>query len=141
MFAFDIQTQALESTAARLNRKGLSEQVSLIHRGHEQLLHEIPPSARGHIQAVMFNLGYLPHGDKSRTTCSTTTLPALEQSRQVLAPDGIISVLAYRGHPGGQEEARNVAQKLRQLAGSELQFSHIESPGPILYLLAPNQHD
>ncbi len=89
----------------------------------------------------MFNLGYLPHGDKTRTTTSATTLPALAQARAVLAPGGIITVLAYRGHPGGQEEAQDVERQLQRLAGEGLQLSVIPSPGPVLFVLAPERYD
>ena len=141
VFVFDIQQQALDSTASRLHDQGQAAQVTLVQRGHEHLLDEIPAMDHGHIQAVMFNLGYLPHGDKTRTTTSATTLPALAQARAVLAPGGIITVLAYRGHPGGQEEARAVEQQLRRLAGGGLQLSVIPSPGPVLFVLAPERYD
>jgi len=141
VFVFDIQQQALNSTASRLRDQGQAAQVTLVHRGHEHLLDEIPAMEHGRIQAVMFNLGYLPHGDKSRTTTSATTLPALTQARAVLAPGGIISVLAYRRHPGGQEETQAVEQQLRRLASGGLQLSVIPSPGPVLFVLAPERHD
>jgi hypothetical protein len=68
----------------------------------------LPETVRGKVRAVMFNLGYLPGGDKQRTTAIVTTLAALEQAREMLAPGGVISVLAYTGHPGGREEAEAV---------------------------------
>ncbi|WP_457668147.1 class I SAM-dependent methyltransferase [Thiolapillus sp.] len=141
VFIFDIQKQALDNTAARLQEQGLTAQAELILRGHEHLQEELPGPCHGQIQAVMFNLGYLPSGDKSRTTTSATTLPALEQARAILSPEGVITVLAYRGHPGGQEEAAAAEHKLKALAGDGLQFSAIESPGPVLLVLAPARHD
>jgi hypothetical protein len=56
----------------------------------------------------MFNLGYLPGGDKQRTTAASTTLAALHASLSLLAQGGVISLLAYTGHPGGREEAELV---------------------------------
>ena len=67
----------------------------------------------------MFNLGYLPGGDKNRTTGISTTLAALEASFMLLTTGGRITILAYTGHPGGQEETEAVKEWVRGLpAGS-----------------------
>ncbi len=139
VFAFDIQEQALGATAARLEQAGLDSRVEFIHGGHEQMASSLPPHSHGRIQAVMFNLGYLPGGDKATITRAEHSLPALEQARRLLAPGGIISVLAYRGHPGGLEESLAVKGALATLAGG-LRLSLLESPGPVLMVLAPDAH-
>lgn len=108
VYGFDIQEQALDTAHQRLQEENLSGHVSLYHAGHEAMMVALPESARGWVKAVMFNLGYLPGGDKQRTTRIPTTLAALEQARDLLAPGGAISVLAYTGHPGGREEAEAV---------------------------------
>ncbi|HID46824.1 MAG TPA: methyltransferase domain-containing protein [Chromatiaceae bacterium] len=141
VYAFDIQQQALQNTAERLQEQGLAAQVQLVHAGHQQMRETLPSDCHGKIRAVTFNLGYLPHGEKSITTTSDTTLPALQQASELLCPDGIISVLAYRGHSGGMEESIATEQKLNELASGTLRLSIIESPGPVLFILAPRQHD
>lgn len=141
VFAFDIQQQALDSTTDTLRTQALTERVTLIHRGHEHLLATLPPEYHGKIQTVMFNLGYLPGGDKNRKTTSATTLAALEQAAALLSPGGVITVLAYRGHPGGLEEAHVAEQKLGELARDGHHLSSIQSPGPVLLVLAPDPHD
>jgi len=83
-------------------------QVSLYHAGHETMGLLLPQTAQGRVKAVMFNLGYLPGGDKWRTTGASTTLAALQSALSLLAPGGLISLLAYTGHPGGREEAELV---------------------------------
>jgi hypothetical protein len=50
---------------------------------------------------VAFNLGYLPGGDKQLKTGAETTLRALKAASNVLQAGGLISVVAYTGHPGG----------------------------------------
>ncbi len=70
----------------------------------------LPSEARGKIEAVMFNLGYLPHGDHSIITQPKTTLSAVKQLCDWLAPGGIMTLVLYTGHPGGQEEADQVIQ-------------------------------
>ena len=70
---------------------------------------------RGEVAVVMFNLGYLPGGDKSLVTRPDTTLPALRAALDLLAPGGLVSVVAYPGHFGGAEESEAVEAFLRDL--------------------------
>ena len=64
----------------------------------------------------MFNLGYLPGSDKSVVTCFGTTSQALNQSLDHLAGDGAVSVIAYRGHEGGNEEYESLAAWVEALS-------------------------
>jgi predicted methyltransferase len=105
VYGFDIQQDALDSCYHRLAEHNADKQVSLNHAGHETLPIVIPEALQhGKIKAVMFNLGYLPGGDKQRTTQSSTTLSALDSSLPMLCQGGIITILAYTGHPGGKQE-------------------------------------
>lgn len=109
VYAFDIQTIALERTRDRLESAGLSRRVTLIKEGHEALCEALPAVVRGHVAAVMFNLGYLPRGNRALVTRTESTLAALEQAAVCLRPAGALAVIAYPGHPGGAEEADAVA--------------------------------
>lgn len=131
--AFDIQLEALQNTARRLEAEGLLRQVQLAHAGHQYLLEHLPDGWSGKVSAVTFNLGYLPGSDKRTITRSDATLPALAQSLQCLRPGGLLSVLAYRGHEGGQEEADAVLSWLTEQR-AQLALETHESPGPVLYL-------
>lgn len=115
VYGFDIQAAALDSAYQRLQQAGQAAQVSLYHAGHEVMAMLLPQSAAGRVKAVMFNLGYLPGGDKQRTTAASTTLAALQAALSLLAPGGVISLLAYTGHPGGREEAEQVKALLVHL--------------------------
>lgn len=110
VYGFDIQQQALDTAYERLQQAGEAAQVSLFHAGHETMSLLVPESAHGRVKAVMFNLGYLPGGDKRRTTGVSTTLAALQAALTMLSSGGLISLLAYTGHPGGREEAELVKQ-------------------------------
>lgn len=114
VWAFDIQAQALEATRARLEAEGLASRVTLIHSGHQHLAQYLPENLRGRIKAVMFNLGYLPGGDHGIVTHPRHTLAALEASLAWLHPDGMISLMMYRGHSGGQEEHAAIEAWLRE---------------------------
>ena len=129
--AFDIQQAALTNTHERLAGAGCLAQVTLHLAGHETMLQRLA-GRQGQIAAIIFNLGYLPGADHANTTRDNTTLSALDQSLTLLRPGGVLSVLAYRGHPGGQEEAQAVAE---WLAGQPaLTVETLPSPGPVLHL-------
>jgi predicted methyltransferase len=112
VYGFDVQQAALDASAARLRAEGVADRASLIHAGHETMARQLPATLRGKVQAIMFNLGYLPGSDRGCITRATSTLPALEQSLALLAPQGVLSLLAYRGHAGGQDEAATVTRWL-----------------------------
>ena len=48
--------------------------------------------------AIVFNLGWLPGGDKSVTTLWETTKVALEKALSLLEKHGVLLLCAYPGH-------------------------------------------
>jgi SAM-dependent methyltransferase len=115
VFAFDVQATALEKTAARLNQDGLGA-VRLVEQDHASLRQVVPPELHGQISVVMFNLGYLPGGDKSVITRQESTLPAIRAALHVLRSGGLVTILAYPGHPGGDSEADAVTELVQSLS-------------------------
>lgn len=103
VFAFDIQENALKATAERLAAAGLGN-ATLLHRNHADLADAIPASLHGRIGAAMFNLGYLPGGDKSITTQVESTVRAVAAGLRVLRSGGVLLILVYPGHPDGRVE-------------------------------------
>lgn len=140
VWGFDVQAQALAGARAQLQARHLAERVSLLHAGHEHMGEQLPPRAHGQLAAVMFNLGYLPGGDKQLTTRPATTLRALAAGAANLRPDGLLSVIVYRGHAGGQAEADAVDAWLRERPATDWCVETIESPGPVLYLAHKTGH-
>lgn len=111
--AFDIQAQAVELTRQRLvDALGpdQAERAQLCIASHAAMLTTLPPAWQGQTAAVMFNLGFLPvaEADKSVMTEPSTTLAALEGALQLLRPGGVLSVVLYPGHDGGDREAAAV---------------------------------
>jgi predicted methyltransferase len=102
VYSFDIQEEALAETHRRLQGEALTERVTLLNKGHEFMENFLDP---GSCKAVMFNLGYLPGGNKEIKTLPRTTLGAAEQALNCLAPGGRLSMVVYRGHPGAREES------------------------------------
>lgn len=134
VIGFDIQARALEGARSRLRATGLESNTTLHLCGHEHMLEKVPTDWRGKVCAVMFNLGYLPGGEKNLTTGPATTIGALDQAASLLKPKGLISLLVYRGHPGARSEADAVLTWLDRLDGAFEHTRH-ESPGPVLHLI------
>ncbi len=104
VWGFDIQESAIVATSLLLESAGCRDQVELIHGGHEQL----GSFVSGPVDAMVFNLGYLPGGDKSCVTHPRETLAALARGAELLSPGGRICIALYTGHPGATEEAEAV---------------------------------
>ena len=90
VYAFDVQRQALESTAKNLSAAGCPENYTLILDSH----HNVKNYVKEPIKAGMFNLGYLPGSDKTVTTMRETTLPAIEAAISLMDKDAIILIVA-----------------------------------------------
>lgn len=120
--AFDIQAQALAVSEEKLRLAGASERVTLHLCGHEKIAETVVEPVR----AVMFNLGYLPSGDHAIITRPETTLQALDAALSLLKSGGLLSVVCYPGHSGGDREAEAVLAWARQVEGAEFQL--LETP-------------
>ncbi|MFH1301173.1 MAG: class I SAM-dependent methyltransferase [Planctomycetota bacterium] len=114
VFALDIQQAALDQTASALERAGFSN-CELLCCDHSQLGEIISADLLQQIGAIMFNLGYLPGGDHTKITQQHSTLTALKASLNLLRSGGILTILAYPGHPGGAEETAAVSDLLARL--------------------------
>ena len=68
-------------------------------------MEEVIPVSSLPLAAVMFNLGYLPNADKSVITRDDTTLIALLASQKMIKVGGLISIMCYPGHDGGDLES------------------------------------
>ena len=102
--SFDIQEAAISQTKALLEKENQLSAVSLYPCCHS----EIPSKVSTEISAAMFNLGYLPSSDKTVITEKGTTLAALNSCLELLKPQGIITIVCYPGHEGGEDEATAV---------------------------------
>ena len=67
------------------------------------------------IKVVVFNLGYLPGGDKNVVTVPEVTMATIEASRTALREGGCISVTCYPGHAEGRMEEEQVQADARRL--------------------------
>ena len=112
LYGFDIQQEALDITHRRLNEAAINpSSYELIGQSHSEMARHISSK----VQAVMFNLGYLPGGNKEIVTHKHFTTEAISSALALLSAGGILTVMCYPGHPGGAEEADLVMSKLDAL--------------------------
>lgn len=111
VLSVDIQEEAIISTKIRLEESTCnSTSVVLVQGNHAELKQIAISNGVKSARAIMFNLGYLPGGDKSIITQMETSLKALEAATQLLCEGGVITVMCYPGHTGGREEVEAVMQ-------------------------------
>jgi len=110
VYGVDIQTLAIEAVRQKLQHAGTSHRCRLTACSHAQLNAIVDKFHQGVISVAMFNLGYLPFGDKTIVTQPESTIMALDQVAGLIRPGGLISILAYLGHNGGKTEALHVGQ-------------------------------
>ena len=104
VFAFDVQEEAIQQTKKRLVENDAEQQATLFLHSHDQMKNVLPDDCKGKITAAVFNLGYLPGGDKSIVTEADSTISAIEQLLELMAVEGIIVLVVYHGHPEGAVE-------------------------------------
>ncbi|MCC5909868.1 MAG: class I SAM-dependent methyltransferase [Clostridiaceae bacterium] len=137
VFSFDIQVQSLQNTEALLQKHNLQHSsITLIHDGHEN----IKKYVNERIDAAMFNLGYLPKGNKDIITKPDTTIKAISTVLELLNRGGIISIVIYYGHKGGIHEKNCVLDYIETLTYEEytvLQCDYInhENNPPVVLLI------
>lgn len=120
VYAFDVQKEAIQSTADKLEQAGLIGKMSLIHDGHENVAKYVPEG----VSAAIFNLGYLPGSDHEIVTRGTSTIQAIESILKLLKVGGLIVLVVYHGHEGGKEEKDILLSFVQNLPQS---YAHVLS--------------
>ena len=120
VYGFDIQEQALAIARARLEEAGVAGRVELLLESHALMRDAVPVEVHGCVKAVTFNFGYLPGGDKSVVTTSSSSLLALRAALDLLAPGGIMTAALYSGHEEGKAETEAILDWAHGLEQSEV---------------------
>ncbi len=139
VYAFDVQEEAVARTRERVSEAGFTERTTLLLSGHETMAQHVPQG----VQAIMFNLGWLPGAAHIVTTKTDTTLRAVEAATALIAPGGVVSVCIYPGHEEGTRELHallDYAKGLSVRAYNVLhhRFSNAREGTPELILIQKN---
>lgn len=105
IYAFDIQEEALlnANKLIQSNKDSLNiptNKIEFIQDSHSELEKYIEAK----IDAVIFNLGYLPGADHDLTTKEDTTLKAIKICLNKLSVNGFLAIVMYPGHEEGFRE-------------------------------------
>lgn len=139
VFGFDIQERAILQTKELLGKNGVRNRVKLFHQGHETITESLPADVHGKISGAMFNLGYLPGGDKTIVTKPETTIAAITQMIDMLGSGGILTLAIYPGHEEGAHERDVILDFVKNLDQSRvnvLQYGFINQKNNPPFLLA-----
>jgi hypothetical protein len=135
VYSFDIQENAVQSYKARLRPN-----VTLLHESHENIgLH-----IKTKVDCIMYNLGYLPGGDKNITTIAESSIASIKQGIDILMPGGIMSIAVYTGHQEGKREKDAVIALVERLPKKEYgvimhTFLNRNEISPFLLIIEKNQ--
>lgn len=141
VYAFDLQEKAIAHTKMLLEANDAASQVRLFQRSHAELDQVIAPDSL--IKGALFNLGYLPGGDKTIITKKESTLAAIRTVLARLADGGRCVIVLYWGHSGGKEEKEAVlafAAALPQVRyqAAVYQFINQQNTPPLLLCIEKN---
>ncbi|MBR4422412.1 MAG: class I SAM-dependent methyltransferase [Erysipelotrichaceae bacterium] len=129
VYAFDINEQAIKNTKEKVRD---FDNVILIRGDHaniDRYLHES-------IRLFIFNLGYLPHGDRSTITKKETTLEAFRKAYELLQENGYIVITFYLKHSGGKDEYYLLDDYLRKQKIAIIDsYRQDKAESPITYII------
>ena len=114
VYSFDIQKTAIESTSKLLMQNDINN-VELIEGSHEKIKEYVKETPN----IIVFNLGFLPGGDKGVTTKRESSLNAIKDAVDLLAVDGILSITMYPGHEQSKFEQDMILEWAQSLNGRE----------------------
>ena len=149
LYCMDVQELALQNTKLKLleelqlidngdgcslkdNESLFDHKVHLLLKNHRTFPEEIEKNS---VKLIVYNLGYLPGGDKAITPRTEDTLESIKNAIPLLKSRGLLSVLCYRMHSyEAKEESMEIEKLLSKLdPESYRSFSHT----PINWPLAP----
>lgn len=119
LYCFDIQQEALDNSKILLEKYLNCELILENHKNFDKFVKE-------NIDFAIYNLGYLPKGDKNITTNAEDVEESLKKLLGKLNSKGIIFITFYIGHSAGQIESLEVSkfiQKLNQKEYTILKFT------------------
>lgn len=133
LYAFDIQKEAKENTEALIGNRDDFKFILDSHANIDKYIRE-------EIDLAIYNLGYLPRGDKNITTKEASTLESLEKILNLLAKNGKVLITVYPGHEEGLLESQSLEKYLGNLDQKnfvvlELSYKNQKNMPPYVYMV------
>lgn len=119
VIGLDIQILAIQNTEALLAKH---QKKAILHRLSHEKIDTLPLPHPPNL--IVYNLGYLPHGNKSITTQTESTLESVKKSLEMLAPGGALSITCYPGHDEGLREEKALEAWAASLPSDKWSVTH-----------------
>lgn len=124
LVCMDIQQEALNNTKLLLEKTFPTFlPFTEFHLGSHEKLHT---PKTGKIKLIVYNLGYLPGGNKSLTTRVSSTLASIKDGLGILSSGGLISITCYPGHEEGAREESALIDFLSSLDPKDWSASYFQ---------------
>lgn len=135
VISFEIQETAIDNYG-----KHKKDNVTIISDSHENICTHIKEK----VDCVIYNLGYLPGGDKSITTKAETTINSIKEALTLLKTGGFISISIYVGHEEGELEKDKIMEFASKLPKNEFgvmlhTFINRNNKSPMLLIIEKNR--
>ena len=106
VYSFDIQKIACDKY-----KENQKKNVVVINDSHHKFLEYINEEAN----CIIYNLGFLPGGDKAITTCHKSSIESIRIGIDILKSGGMMLITSYRGHDEGMSEYNYIQELLYKL--------------------------
>lgn len=131
VYSFEIQEEACKNYSERK-----ADNVEVINDSH----HLLKKYVNEPVACIMYNLGFLPGGNKEITTMSETSLNSIIEGLELLNHGGLMTICLYRGHVQGKEEESVIIPYLKELPKSKFgvmyhEFLNRSKEAPILIVV------
>lgn len=131
VYAFDIQEKAIENYKHKKK-----DNTILICDSHDKLGLYVKEK----VDCIMYNLGFLPGGDKKITTKVDTTIKSIKEGLKYLNYGSIMSIAIYVGHDEGKKERDAIINEVKNLPKNEYgvlmhSFLNRSSSAPLLIII------
>lgn len=118
VYGFEIQKEVLENTKNKIS----DSRFVAILAGHEKLDAYVSED----VDAMIFNFGFCPFGDKTITTLPETSLQAVQKGLKRLKIKGRMALVMYP-HQYGEIEQNEIETFLKTLPAHAFQIEKIKS--------------
>ena len=131
VYAFDIQKEACENYETKKVKN-----VKVINDSHS----EFEKYINEEVDCIMYNLGFLPGGNKEITTMHESSLKSIKDGLDILSSGGIMTICIYTGHDEGKIEETCIMELLKDLPKNkfgvmEHRFINRKNNPPILVVV------
>ena len=106
VYSFDIQEEACKN----YKEKGY-DNVVVIEDSHS----EFEKYINEEVDCIMYNLGFLPGGNKEITTMHESSMKSIKDGLELLTSGGIMTICIYTGHNEGKIEETCIMKYLESL--------------------------